>query len=241
MQAIAKYAAVVSAIANITVAGGANAQDAKWGGFHAGIHVGKGWADVTAVRIDATNTFPAGFTTDRTYNGMTGGGHLGYDWNFSNIVIGIEGDHTAGNLNSSLASASPLVAGRTSLTESQLKHISTLTGRLGYAHQDWLLYTRAGVAWTSVSTQGPVVNAASTVLNMNELDYSRTGWLVGAGTEWALAKNLALRAEYNYMNFGKGEVTNFSTSATSGVVTTSRLDTELSSHALKLGVTLRFN
>lgn len=31
---------------------------------------------------------------------------------------------------------------------------------------------------------------------------SQTGWLIGAGIEWAIGKNWSLRAEYNHVGYG---------------------------------------
>src|SRR5437879_1077842 len=51
-----------------------------WSGFYAGVNAGYGWA-----------TFDNGVGTDKM-KGFVGGGQLGYNWQISSFVLGVEGD-----------------------------------------------------------------------------------------------------------------------------------------------------
>jgi outer membrane immunogenic protein len=236
-----KAAVLAAAVSSLFVSQTATAGDANWAGVHAGIHIAEGWGDSQSVRLDASNFFPAGFVTDRSYRGTLGGFHLGYDWQFGKFVAGVEGDLSFGKLSGSKDVVSPLIGNRVTQSSHELEKFSTVTGRLGYAHNNWLFYGRGGLAWTTLSVSGPLVNTVNgAVINTNLAEEKRMGWTIGAGTEWALAKNVALRAEYNYMNFGSGEVTSFSTPAGGGAVTSSRSDIDIAAHVVKLGATIRF-
>ncbi len=76
----------------------------------------------------------------------------------------------------------------------------TLRGRIGMTLADSLLiYATGGVAF--IQTDNWTVGN-----NFNESSWdakTRTGWVVGAGVEYALTTNWSAKAEYLYMDFGK--------------------------------------
>jgi len=79
---------------------------------------------------------------------------------------------------------------------------AALTGRAGYAANDWLFYAKAGGAWLHVSyTEDLLINggitSASQVLSDN-----RTGFTAGAGIEFGLVENLSGKIEYDFYGFG---------------------------------------
>ncbi len=61
--------------------------------------------------------------------------------------------------------------------------LATVTGRLGYAANNWLLYGKGGVAWADEEASNTTTNAG-VVTDRNSGSETRTGWTIGAGVEW---------------------------------------------------------
>jgi len=77
-----------------------------------------------------------------------------------------------------------------------------VSGRLGVTpSRNFLLYGRAGYSW--LRTHEKLVDVP---VGQSALDRKRTrnGFLWGFGTEFALVRNFALRAEFDQTNFGSG-------------------------------------
>jgi outer membrane immunogenic protein len=74
--------------------------------------------------------------------------------------------------------------------------VSTVTPRLGYAANNWLLYAKGGVAFGEISTR------IQDTLDFNSRRDTRVGWTVGAGLEYAVTPNWIVGVEGNYYDFG---------------------------------------
>jgi outer membrane immunogenic protein len=159
-------------------------------GFYVGGHIGGGWtynsfADpLGAIALSSFRAHDSGFL---------GGVQLGYNWQTSNYVLGIQGDITFTDLNA--ATPAPLVP--TMTVSNDTKWVSTLTGRVGYALDKTLWYVKGGGAWvrdhygaTDFTSPPVVAFGAST---------TRAGYVVGGGLEYALAPNWSAFLEYNYI------------------------------------------
>jgi high affinity Mn2+ porin len=80
----------------------------------------------------------------------------------------------------------------------QIDYIATLRGRFGYTFDHWLIYGTGGFAWSQArfgETPG-VASDEDTVL------FTRTGWTLGLGAEYAISPHWTVRLEYLYDNFG---------------------------------------
>jgi len=76
--------------------------------------------------------------------------------------------------------------------------ISTLAGRFGVAWDRVLVYGKAGGGW--VNDNGLTITTVPTgavILGGNS--NTATGWLLGAGLEWALAPTWSVKIEYDYL------------------------------------------
>jgi outer membrane immunogenic protein len=149
----------------------------NWTGFYIGVNGGGGFGSSTWDRTGSFN--------------MTGGlvgGTLGYNYQFGQGVVGIEGDIDWANINGSTNTACPLGC------KTSDNWLSTVRGRLGYAADRFMPYVTGGVAFGDVRTTTPGFAGAT---NTN------VGWTVGAGLEFAIAGNWTAKAEYLYVNLGK--------------------------------------
>src|SRR5262249_15996267 len=88
---------------------------------------------------------------------------------------------------------------------------AALTGRVGYAANDWLFYAKAGGAWMRVEYTEDLLSAQittprkiapGTTLATQVLTDTRSGFTVGAGIEFGLVENITGKIEYDFYDFG---------------------------------------
>jgi outer membrane immunogenic protein len=81
--------------------------------------------------------------------------------------------------------------------------IATATSTVGVAHNNWLIYGKAGVAWENVSyTDNWSIAGVPLFGGTGSDSNNRVGWTVGTGVEWAVWQNWSIKAEYDYLDFG---------------------------------------
>ena len=89
------------------------------------------------------------------------------------------------------------------ITDYDTNWIATTTSRVGIAHNNWLLYGKAGVAWANNSyTDAWAVSSGPSLFTGTGSNKTQTGWTVGTGLEWAFIPNWSLKIEYDYLDFG---------------------------------------
>ena len=151
-----------------------------WTGFYVGVNGGYGWGtsryDFGAAGINRFNV-----------NGGLVGGTIGYNYQFGQTVLGIEGDIDWADINGSAA----CVAG---LCQTKVDWLSTVRGRLGYAIDRFMPFVTAGAAFGDVKANIPGLGSQSN---------TQAGWTVGGGAEYAFAPNWTVKAEYLYVDLGK--------------------------------------
>jgi opacity protein-like surface antigen len=163
-----------------------------WSGTYMGANFGGAFSneDVnTPIGISATNP-----------SGALGGVQLGYNYQFSPWLLGVEAEFDWTSAEGTTNFINPAAA--LSVT-SDHKWYDTLDGRLGYTLGSWLFYAKGGVAWMNadyrLAVNSGLVGSASTSL-------TRTGWNVGTGVEYLLWPRVSVKVEYNYLDFGTGSL-----------------------------------
>lgn len=179
----------------------------NWSGFYIGGHLGGAWSSEEA------RDPVAGLTGVTDPDGFIGGVQAGYNWQADRWVFGIEGDWSWSGADGS----APLVG----TFSADHNWYATLTGRVGYAWDNWLWYVKGGAAWSDTEYR---YNAFGT------LSDTRVGWTLGTGVEWALAPQWSAKLEYNYLDFGKD------TFAFVG----GPVDVDTQVHLVKAGINYRF-
>lgn len=161
----------------------------NWNGFYVGGQVGYQFGRNRVTEL------PSGFGGDYDVDGVVGGGHLGYNFQFGNFVLGIEGD-----IEGSGVEGNGLVApGVNSAFESRWQ--ASLRGRLGMTYGNALLYVTGGAAWADIKT---IYNNPGFPPQVGDtFKDTQTGWTVGAGAEWMFAPAWSARVEYRYTDFGR--------------------------------------
>jgi outer membrane immunogenic protein len=189
----------------------------NWTGFYLGGHVGYGWSTVTGT--DPTD----GSRSSGRLRGFLGGGQIGYNYQIGSFVLGIEGDYSWADVKRTDV-VPPLTT--------TLKHdfFATAAGRLGYAADRWLWYAKGGGAWTRDRLE------ANDTVDTIDAKFNRSGWMAGAGIEYAFWNNWSTKVEYNYLHFGK---INESAVGTGGL-TADAIDVSAEIHLVKLGINYKF-
>lgn len=176
----------------------------NWTGFYIGADAGYGWG-----RDRHTDLTPGGgFWTDGITNGdaqtispkgAVYGGQIGYNWQFSNWVFGLEGQFNGADIKRTEAS---IFFPATDSLRSKIDFYTTVTGRIGYAFNNWLPYIKGGYAGAQLKTTNFDIFGDS--LNHSQW---QSGFVVGGGLEYAFAGNWIVGVEYNYMDFGRKNFT----------------------------------
>jgi outer membrane immunogenic protein len=216
-----------------------------WTGFYIGAHVGYGWSDHDVTMVTGSPTFPPGFVYPTSHpSGVIGGGQVGFNYQIQRWVLGIEGDGSAADMRGSVRAFSPLIAGRYSDLHTKFDWIATLAGRLGFAADNWLFYGKGGVAWAASGGSSETYNRAGAVLiATTSPSGTGTGWIVGAGTEYAFSNNWSAKLEYDYIDLGRRTTTTavVNTPAFGGATNLTDFDRGNRIQMVKLGVNYRFN
>lgn len=147
----------------------------------------------------------SGFTSvNLNTSGYMLGGQIGCDYQFvSNWVVGVEGAASGGNIGGSVGVAPPGLPGDSATFKETTDLLTSVTGRLGYAWNNWLLYGKGGAAWA-----GDRYSAFDSLATYDfEGSETRFGWTAGAGLEWAFSDIWSVRFEYDYFGFGTRSVT----------------------------------
>lgn len=148
----------------------------NWSGFYIGIN---GGGALGRSAWDSTGGFDL--------SGGLVGGTVGYNYQFGQAVLGIEGDIDWADINGSTTNACALGC------KTNDSWLSTVRGRLGYAADRFMPYITGGAAFGDIraTTPGLAGNSAT-----------NAGWTLGGGIEAAIAGNVTAKIEYLYVDLG---------------------------------------
>ena len=196
-----------------------------WTGGHSQ-HVASASPRASEVGLPITNSF--------NVNGAILGATLGCNYQITNFVLGAESDASWSTATGSATDQPPFNRGATSTTKET--SFSTLRGRVGYAWDRLLFYGTGGVAFSEVGVEvcGDV-NCASD-------EQLRTGWVAGAGVEWApLSMNGSwrLKLEYLHDDFGNNVLISPFVTEPNGNTIVSR-NVRLTNNLVRVGINWSF-
>ena len=165
-----------------------------WSGFYVGVNGGGA--------IGRMNWNADGFGDEGSHDlsGGTVGGQIGYRWQMSSWVFGLEAQGNWADFTGSNPSLQFL--GQTNQTK--IDALGLFTGQIGYAWDRTLFYVKGGAAvtdnkYTAISTLPPLVG-------VDTAKESRWGAAVGAGIEFAFAPNWSLGFEYDHLFMGNRDI-----------------------------------
>jgi len=180
----------------------------NWGGFYIGVNSGGGWSlncwDTTAAFGRTVPTTPEG-CHDAT--GAVFGGQIGYRWQATNWVFGLEAQGDWANLKGSNASSpaafSPVI------NQTKIDAIGLFTGQVGYASNNVLWYVKGGAAVTHDKYNGimPIPLFVIPAGVFDQAGETRWGGAVGTGIEIGLAPGWSVGVEYDHLFMGTSNLT----------------------------------
>ena len=181
-----------------------------WSGFYIGLNGGGGWShkcwDVTNFRTPVA-PFREGC---HDASGGVAGGQLGYRWQASNWVFGVEAqgdwaDLTGSNVSNFIAAWN---------NNSKIDSFGLFTGQVGYAWNSVLWYVKGGAAVTHDKYRGTVT---ATGVQFDSASETRWGGAVGTGIEFGFAPNWSVALEYDHLFMGNHNLTFTSAGVLAGI------------------------
>ena len=172
----------------------------NWAGFYVGGNVGASQSNEVWRNTANTTAFGdlapgQGFSQQNA--GVFGGGQMGYNWQASNYIVGVEGtlsamDNHGTVLNTAFGARDDRFSWRTNW-------MATATVRAGFAVNNNLFYAKGGYA--GVDSHMSVSDTVPPAVGSGADTRWHNGWTVGAGWEYAITQNWIAGLEYDYAAF----------------------------------------
>ena len=178
-----------------------------WSGFYVGLNGGGGssrkcWDNVNVLGV----AVPSVREGCHDATGGLAGGQIGFRWQSSAWVFGVEAQGDWANLKGSNASIPvALIAGVPLLTnQTKVDAIGLFTGQVGYAFNNVLWYVKGGAAVTDDRYNGLITGTNFLIDTARE---TRWGGVVGTGIEVGVAPNWSVAVEYDHLFMGNRNIT----------------------------------
>jgi outer membrane immunogenic protein len=213
----------------LVAAGSASAQ--SFAGFYFGVYAGgsvnSSVAQTTTVfnaeGYFASTSIPAIAAAGKQSfapEGITGGGQVGWNFQWGHIVAGPEVDFGSLRLNAAASSTAgyPCCSPTTFTVNQSIKTRALFTGRAraGVAFGRLYFYGTGGVAITNFNYQEVFTDTFAGATENGGVKVDKAGWVVGGGGELALSKHFSMKGEFLYINFGTVTNTSSNLVSTSG-------------------------
>ena len=112
--------------------------------------------------------------------------------------------------------------------------LASLTGRLGYSWERTLFYVKGGLAFGDVTAQMTFNTPAVLVFPTTSTSKTLTGWIVGAGAEFALSEHWSAKGEWMYFDLGS------ETYVVNMLRATGVIDADTTAELVRVGVNYHF-
>jgi outer membrane immunogenic protein len=164
-----------------------------WAGLYIGIEGGGVFGSTNQIANG-----PLGFgpiTPGYNATGGLAGGTVGYNWQLSNWLLGLEADMSWADVQGSAHETSPF--NTSTVISTKQNWLATGRGRVGWiAPNDILLYATGGIAVAGV--EADIIPPVATALADTQ---TRWGGTIGGGLEVKFTPKWSLKAEYLYAKF----------------------------------------
>src|ERR1700758_2100329 len=204
-----------------------------WSGFYAGINGGWGTSHNCWTRTATAGAAILPVSEGcHDADGGTVGGQIGYRWQASNWVFGLEAQGDWANFKGSNLS-SPAAFGSVLTNQTKIDAIGLFTGQVGYAWNNVLWYLKGGAALTHDKYNGIVT---ATNLTLDQASETRWGGAVGTGVEVGFAPGWSVAVEYDHLFMGSGN-NNFSSIATNAFTRTDSIKQDVDMGTVRVNYT----
>ena len=173
----------------------------NWAGFYIGLNGGGAsshncW-DLNAV--GGVGPIPSVAEGCHDATGALAGGQIGYRWQATNWVFGLEAQGDWADLKGSNASAPAAFA--PVVNQTKIDAIGLFTGQVGYAWNNVLWYVKGGAAVTDNKYTGFLAG-----VTFDSASETRWGGAVGTGLEIGFAPGWSVGFEYDHLFMGSRNV-----------------------------------
>jgi outer membrane immunogenic protein len=214
----------------------------SWAGPYVGVHAGYGWSADPAVGCDIVPGSATPCTDNGVFlgapnvnaRGFLGGAQLGYNWQTSNWLFGVETDFSGMNLHDAAHFATTDTNYANAQVESRYDWLGTTRGRLGLVMDRTLIYGTGGLAYARVSH-----NYFDSVHGSTSANNVVGGWTIGGGVEYALNRNWSVKGEYLYVNLRNTSLNTIFTNG-AGSSSTATFNFKNDINIVRAGVNFRF-
>lgn len=173
-----------------------------WSGFYTGLNGGGGSAR-KCWNINANGNVPLLPSISEGCHDATGGmagGQIGFRWQSGEWVFGVEGQGDWADFKGQNRSQ---FFGPGTTNQTKVNALGLLTGQVGYAWSNVLVYVKGGGAVTADKYNGI---AAATGLFVDRADETRWGGAIGGGVEVGFAPNWSVGFEYDHLFMGSRNI-----------------------------------
>lgn len=174
----------------------------NWSGFYIGGQLGGAWGNVDWTQDNANYFNTAGavvvgrdssFSPSGFMGGVIGGANIQSDrWVFG-IELSFDGTSMSKSRSSNLFPA-------TDTFKAELNWLTTITGRVGYTWNNWLVFARGG--WAGGGIKETMTDAGAGVVASK--DSFVDGWTVGGGFDVMAWPSFVVGLTYDYVDLNHG-------------------------------------
>ena len=201
-----------------------------WTGFYAGFNAGYA-SSHNCWDITSSNAGPVDPAESEGCHNATGavvGGQIGYRWQSTNWVFGVEAQGDWADLTGSNTSSHVSFKGNRLLNSTKIDSIGLLTGQVGYAWNHLLWYVKGGGAVTHAKYSGSADGF------FDHASDTRWGGAVGTGFEYGFAPNWSLGVEYDHLFMDARDNTFSSIDALGGISRTDSIKQDVDMATVRL-------
>jgi outer membrane immunogenic protein len=219
----------------------------NWTGLYLGVHAGWGWVSSDEGHF----AFKGPFTTLeprptlQDFSSPLIGGQFGYNMQTGNWVFGAEVDGDGANMRVERYVTvpgglfAPFPGGSFRFDEKQT-WLASLKGRIGYTFGTSMIYASFGTAWTGIDIEGSATFLGTPPLAASFHDsIIKRGTVFGAGYEWMIGPNWAVRGEMLFYNFSGAVIT--SNTYASQSTTVGNASGKLNDMVVRVGLDYKFD
>ena len=135
----------------------------------------------------------------RPTNAQPASESIGYNFQYGNVILGLEGSLAAANFDGKFTAPSLAATAGGGWTPN-MNWLGTVTAKVGYSAGEWMPYMRGGFAAADV---GSPLQGAGPIGSFTQ-GTTATGWTAGVGFEYQFSPKLSLGLEYLYTDLGAG-------------------------------------
>jgi outer membrane immunogenic protein len=182
-----------------------------WTGFYVGLN-GGGASSRNCWNVTNSLGFPVPGAPSEGCHDATGGlvgGQIGYRWQMTNWVFGLEAQGDWANLKGSNTSMTGTFGGLPFSNQTKIDAIGLFTGQVGYAWNNVLWYMKGGAAVTHDTYNGVsqfAVAGFPAGFAFDQASETRWGGVVGTGIEFRFAPGWSVALEYDHLFMGSSSL-----------------------------------